>query len=164
MKNTIEESVLMELRRIIRTTQLHAKSLARDSGMTPSQLVALQLLQSEGEMTATQIADALNLTQATVTSLLDRLQERNWIERRRREGDLRRVHITLSEEGGRQLQSAPESLHQRFLEDFRKLQPWEQSAILSALQRVGQLMHAASMDAAPVLDVGRIDRPVNPDG
>lgn len=163
MKNTIEEQVLMELRRIIRTTQLHAKSLARESGMTPSQLVALQMLQSEGEMTATQIADALNLTQATVTALLDRLQERHWIERRRREGDLRRVHIKLTEQGERQLQQAPESLHQRFLADFRQLQPWEQTAILSALQRVGQLMHAASLDASPVLDVGRIDRAAHPD-
>jgi len=163
MTSSIEDLVLMELRRIIRTTQLHAKSMARENGMTPSQLVALQLLQSEGEMTATRISDALNLTQATVTALLDRLQERHWIERRRREGDLRRVYIKLTQEGERQLQSTPESLHERFLADFRGLQSWEQSAILSALQRVGQLMQAASMDAAPVLDVGRIDRPADPE-
>jgi DNA-binding MarR family transcriptional regulator len=161
MKNAIEQMVLMELRRIIRTTQLSAKSLARESGVTTSQLVALQLLQSEGEQTATQIAEAMNLTQATVTSLLDRLQERGWIARRRRDDDLRRVHIALTEEGQRQLTRAPESLHERFLNDFRALQPWEQSAILASLQRVGELMHAASMDAAPVLDVGSIDRPAN---
>jgi DNA-binding MarR family transcriptional regulator len=163
MTNPIEQLVLMELRRIVRTTQLSAKSLARDSGMTTSQLVALQLLQNEGEQTASQIAEAMNLTQATVTSLLDRLQERGWVVRQRRDDDLRRVRIALTPDGAAQLARAPESLQERFVTAFRALQPWEQTSILASLQRVGELMHAASMDAAPVLDIGRIDRPVDPD-
>ena len=164
MKNSVEELVLIELRRIIRTTQLQAKSLARETGMTPSQLVALQLLQSSGEMTAREVAQAMHLTQATVTTLLDRLQERGWIVRRRDESDRRRVYIALTATAQKQLKHAPESLHERFLRDFRALQPWEQSAILASLQRVGHLMQAAPLDASPVLDVGTIDRPAGTDG
>ena len=159
MTNTIEELVLIELRRIIRTTQLNAKTLAHQNGMTPSQLVALQMLQTEGEMTALQIAQALHLKQATVTTLLDRMEQRGWIVRRRGKPDRRKVHVTLTATGAQQLRSAPESLNERFLRDFRALQRWEQSALLSALQRIGQMMHTAALDASPVLDVGRIDRP-----
>ncbi len=158
MKLGLEEQVITELRRIMRATQLSAKTLARESGMTTSQLIVLQVLRTHGEMTARQIAHSMNLTQATVTSLLDRLQERGWITRERGTQDRRRVHVRLTEEGQQQLQRAPESLQQRFVTQFAALQPWEQSAILAALQRVAHLLDAASIDASPVLDIGNIDR------
>jgi len=159
VKNSIEEQVLIELRRILRATQLGARTLARESGMTTSQLVVLQILKAQGEMTARQIAESMHLTQATVTSLLDRLQDRGWITRRRGEQDRRRVYVELSEQGERQLELAPTSLQERFVGQFIALQPWEQTAILATLQRVAHLLDAASIDASPVLDVGRIDRP-----
>src|SRR5690606_28701023 len=122
-------------------------------------LVAMQVLKAHGEMTARQIARSMNLTQATVTSLLDRLQERGWIARRRGEQDRRRVHVQLTEAGQRQLARTPESLQERFIAAFGALQSWEQSAILAALQRVAHMLDAAAIDAAPVLDLGRINRP-----
>ncbi len=161
MKHSIEEQVLIELRRILRATQLGARTLARESGMTTSQLVVLQILNSQGEMTARQIAESMHLTQATVTTLLDRLQDRGWITRRRGEQDRRRVYVQLSDEGRRQLERTPESLQERFLGQFTGLQAWEQSMILAALQRVAHLLDGASIDASPVLDVGRIDRPAD---
>lgn len=163
MKSGLEEQVITELRRIMRATQLSAKTLARESGMTTSQLIVLQVLRAHGEMTARQIAQSMNLTQATVTSLLDRLQERGWITRERGQQDRRRVHVRLTAEGGQQLERAPESLQQRFITQFAALQPWEQSSILAALQRVAHLLDAASIDASPVLDVGRIDRAADHD-
>jgi len=161
VKHSIEEQVLIELRRILRATQLGARTLARESGMTTSQLVVLQILNSQGEMTARQIAESMHLTQATVTTLLDRLQDRGWITRRRGEQDRRRVYVQLSDEGRRQLERTPESLQERFLGQFTGLQTWEQSMILAALQRVAHLLDGASIDASPVLDVGRIDRPAD---
>lgn len=158
MKHSIEEQVLIELRRILHATQLGARNLARESGMTTSQLVVLQTLKVQGEMTARQISESMHLTQATVTTLLDRLQERGWITRRRGEQDRRRVHVQISAEGRRQLERAPESLQERFVSQFASLAPWEQSSILASLQRVAHLLDAASFDASPVLDVGRIDR------
>lgn len=159
MRSSIEDQVLIELRRILRATQLNARDLARVSGMTTSQLIVLQNLKAHGEMTPRQIALSMNLTQATVTSLLDRLQERGWIIRRRGEQDRRRVHVQITEAGRKQLERTPESLQQRFVTQFKSLQSWEQTSILAALQRVAHMLDAASIDASPVLDVGRIDRP-----
>jgi DNA-binding MarR family transcriptional regulator len=164
MKNSIEDLVLIELRRILRATQLGARTLARDSGMTTSQLIVLQSLNAQGEMTARQIAQSMNLTQATVTSLLDRLQERGWITRRRGEQDRRRVHVQLTKTGRQQLERTPESLQERFVKELEKLQGWEKSAILASLQRVAHMLDAASIDASPVLDVGRLDRPAEETG
>ncbi|PZN31477.1 MAG: transcriptional regulator [Proteobacteria bacterium] len=159
MQNRIEEQVLVELRRIIRATHLSAKHLARATGLTTSQLLVMQLLKSQKELSPRQIADAMNLTQATVTTLLDRLQERDLIDRRRSESDRRKMRVKLTPAGEAQLRQAPRSLQERFLEHFAELERWEQTAILSALQRVAYLLDAASLDAAAVLDVGQLDRP-----
>lgn len=163
MASGIEELVLAELRRIIRATQLSAKRLAQEAGLTTSQLVLLQLLKSQGEQTPRQIATAMTLSQATVTTLVDRLEERALVTRRRARDDRRKIYVELTSEGMLQLDRAPESLQARFLRDFAALASWEQSAILAALQRVAHLLDAASLDAAPVLDVGRLDRPAGED-
>ena len=44
------------------------------------------------------------------------------------------------------------------MEQFKELREWEQSLILSSLQRVASMMNAEHIDASPVLDVGAIDR------
>jgi len=153
---SIEEQVLVELRKIINATQQSAKQLARETALTTSQLVVMELLKSQGELTPRAIAQSMNLTQATVTSLVDRLQARGYVARQRGERDRRQVHVTLTREGEAQLADAPESLQQRFVRDFRRLEPWERSSILAALQRVAHLLDAASIDAAPVLAVGHL--------
>ncbi|MGE0113349.1 MAG: MarR family winged helix-turn-helix transcriptional regulator [Steroidobacteraceae bacterium] len=158
---SIEEQVLTELRRIIRATQINAKTLATHSQLTVSQLMVLQLLKGGGELTPRQIAQHVNLTQATVTSLLDRLEERSLISRRRSSEDKRRFHVTLTAEGANQLARAPQTLHNRFMSHFSSLQSWEQTHILSALQRIAHLLDVASVDASPVLDVGSLDRTVD---
>ena len=162
MTLSVEEQVLTELRRIIRATQLNARHLATRSQLTVSQLMVLQLLKANGEMTPRQIAQQVNLTQATVTTLLDRLTERNLISRRRSSEDRRRVHIALTGEGAARLARAPKTLHDRFIAHFGRLQPWERSQILATLQRIALLLDAASVDASPVLDVGSLDRPATP--
>ena len=159
----IEEQVLTELRRIIRATQINAKRLARDTGLTTSQLVLLQLLDGHADMghtdmTPGQIARAMNLTQATVTALLDRLQDRHLIVRNRGAADRRQVRVALTTQGKQQLERAPPPLQARFLHDFAALAAWEQTAILSSLQRVAHLLNADNLDASPVLDVGRLDQ------
>jgi hypothetical protein len=49
-------------------------------------------------------------------------------------------------------------LQDYFIRQFSDLQDWEQTQIISALQRVAHMMDAQHIDAAPLLDVGAIDR------
>jgi len=155
----VDEQVLVGLRRIIRAAQINAKELARAAGLTTSQLVVLELLSSHDAMTPGQIARAMNLTQATVTILLDRLQTHGLIERQRNERDRRTVQVRLTAMGRQRFTQTPQSLQQRFIEAFSRLEAWEKTYLLSALQRLTALMDTAEIDAAPLLEVGSIDRP-----
>jgi hypothetical protein len=67
--------------------------------------------------------------------------------------------VAISDAGRALLAAAPTPLQTRFLEGFSCLAEWEQTAILSSLQRLAHLMGAESIEAAPVLDVGQINHP-----
>jgi DNA-binding HxlR family transcriptional regulator len=109
-------------------------------------------------MTMGDIAAEVSLSQATVTTILDRLEKRELLMRQRGDKDKRRVYASLTESGAALLVRAPTPLQEEFMEQFEGLHEWEQSLILSSLQRVATMMDAQDLDASPVLDVGAIDR------
>ena len=154
----LDTAVLSALRRLIRAADLDAKDLARQTGLTTSQLLVLELLDVSGEQPVGAIARKVGLAQGTVTTLIDRLVERGLLDRRRASRDRRQVKVAISSAGRDLLAAAPTPLQSRFLVGFSRLTDWEQTAILSSLQRLAQLMGAESIEAAPVLEVGQIDR------
>ena len=157
MSAPIDTEVLTALRRLIRATDLDSKRLARKTNLSTSQLLVLGLLAEGPAQTVGSIADKVGLAQATVTSMVDRLEERDLVARKRSDADRRQVNVILTD-AGRQLQNqAPTALQTRFLGNFSALRQWEKLAILSSLQRIADLMEAEHLDASPVLDVGTID-------
>lgn len=146
------DQVLVSLRQIIRAIDLHSKKLERDSGLTGPQLLIMQLIGSHGEITSSVIAREVSLSQATVTSILDRLERKGLLQRIRSTADKRKVIVSLTDEGESSLEAAPALLQDSFIRAFNLLEDWEQSLILSSLQRVSDMMNAADLDAAPLLD------------
>lgn len=144
--------VLISLRRIIRAIDMRSRRLMQNSGFTGPQLLVLQALGQHGEMSAGALAREINLSQGTVTSILDRLEKRELIQRIRSHTDRRKVFVTLTEGGKTQLASAPTLLQERFIQRFEELKDWEQHQILASLQRLAEMMDAQDIDAAPVLD------------
>ncbi len=146
------DQVLVSLRQIIRAIDLHSKRLERESGLTGPQLLVMQVINTYGEVTAGVIAREVSLSQATVTSIIDRLERKAFLLRERSASDKRKVLVSLTEEGGRALEKAPPLMQESFIKSFNKLENWEQSLILSSLQRVADMMNATDLDAAPLLD------------
>lgn len=155
--NPIEE-VLISLRRVIRATDLHSKHLAKTTGLTAPQMLLLQTIRNRGQLSISELANIMSLSQATVTSILDRLEKRNLTFRERSTTDKRKVHVHLTPEADNVLKEAPIPLQEHFTRQFNDLQQWEQTMIISSLQRVAQMMDAQHIDASPVLDVGLLDR------
>jgi DNA-binding MarR family transcriptional regulator len=155
------DDVLIALRRIIRATDLYSRRLSRESGLTAPQLLILQAIDGKGEITMGDIAAGVSLSQATVTTILDRLETRGLVVRERGSSDKRRVYAHLTEAGQSLIADAPEPLQETFVKRFTALKDWEQSQIISAVERIASMMDADDIDASPVLDVGAIDRGQN---
>lgn len=154
------QSALIAIRRILRATEFSARNLSRDSGISPSQLIVLQFLRDRGEATPTEIAKHAFLTQATVTSLIDKLERRALVARRPDAKDGRRVLVSMTPAGRKTLNQSQDALQVLFERRFEALEPWEKSFLVAALERIAAMLDAAEIDAAPVLDVGEIDKPV----
>ncbi len=152
------EEVLVALRRVIRATDLHSKHLAKTTGLTTPQILLLQTIRDKGEVTIGEIANEMSLSQATVTSILDRLEKRDLVYRERSKEDKRKVHAYLTDQASEILKEAPIPLQEHFTRQFIDLQEWEQTMIISSLQRIAQMMDAQHIDASPVLDIGILDR------
>lgn len=152
------DEVLVALRRVIRATDLHSKHLAKTSGLTAPQILLLQAIRSNDEVTIGKIASDISLSQATVTTIIDRLEKRGLVVRERSKEDKRKVHLHLTQDGDKILLNAPTPLQEHFARQFNDLHEWEQSMLITSLQRVAQMMDAQHIDAAPVLDVGILDR------
>ncbi|WP_372865195.1 MarR family winged helix-turn-helix transcriptional regulator [Spongiibacter sp.] len=152
------EEVLIALRRVTRAVDLHSKHLMKTSGLTAPQMLILQTLRDHGDAIISDVAKQVSLSQATVTSIIDRLEKRQLVVRERSNQDKRKVFACLTEQGAEIIRNAPTPLQEYFKRQFRDLQDWEQMQIISSLQRVAQMMDAQHIDAAPLLDIGAIDR------
>ena len=151
---TSANDLLVSIRQITRAIDLHSKQLAKKSGLTVPQLMVLQSLSETGRAKPSDIARQVFLSQATVTSIVDRLARAGLITRERSAEDRRVLEVVLSRAGRDRLNDAPKLLQEGFLSKFDELQPWEQTQLLSALQRIAFMMNATGIDAAPILEVG----------
>lgn len=161
LEHRIEE-VLVALRRVIRATDLHSKHLAKTTGLTAPQMLILQSIRNMGQVTIGEIATEVSLSQATVTTILDRLEKRELVYRERSLTDKRKVHAHLTKYADEMLLDAPIPLQDQLTRQFGHLKEWEQTMLISSLQRVAQMMDAQHIDASPVLDIGTLDRQSNP--
>ena len=150
------EDILVAIRRIMRAIDLQSKRLVKSSGLTAPQLVIMQYLRKYGNSKPSVIAKEVALSQATVTSILDRLDKAGYTRRNRSTEDKRIVYACLTGEGMDKMTEAPELLQAGFLREYRKLEGWERTQLVSSLQRVAAMMDAEDLDASPILEVGEI--------
>jgi DNA-binding MarR family transcriptional regulator len=161
MERQITNAALRAIRRILRANDQGSRKLAAATGLTPSQLLVLQNIERHGETTPSAIAKALQFGQATVTNIVDRLEAADLVTRRRNDRDRRQMLLRPTDSGRNILETAPDLLQQRFYDGFERLPDWEQAMILAALERLGEILDASEIDAAPLIDAGAIDRAVD---
>ena len=150
----IIDKVLVSIRRIVRAIDLHSRKLIQSCGLTIPQIIVLRDILRSDSPTVGEIARSVSLSQATVTNIIARLEQRGFMVRSQHEGDKRRVVVRLTEAGRKTIDEAPPLLHDRFVSSFQNLQEWERLMILSSIQRVGEMMEAEELEAAPLLSPG----------
>ncbi len=147
---TPTKTALSALRKILRKTELNSKALMRDTGLTPSQLIFMQMIDDGGEHTAGSIAARMGITQATATALNHKLEALGMVGRRKGQSDRRQVWLSLTDQGRKVLEIAPDGAHARFHDEFSALEEWEQMMLISALERVAAML-GTDDDSAAVL-------------
>ncbi len=123
----------------------------RRFGLTGPQLIILKEVAKQEQVTVSGVAKAVSLGQSTVTGILERLEKRGLVVRRRSTTDRRKVIISITESCQKLMEKAPPPLQEHFIQSFDSLEEWEQAMILASLKRLVYLMDAKSIKVAPIL-------------
>jgi DNA-binding MarR family transcriptional regulator len=99
-RRLLESEFLLALRGAGAVMQLLGAASADLIGINVTDLNCLNILALTGRMTAGELARATGLTTASITGVLDRLEEAGFVRRERDPRDRRRVVIALNAERG----------------------------------------------------------------
>lgn len=148
--------ILRSIRRIVRAISLRSKELSRETGLTVPQLLCLRVLADRVDEPPTlrQLADAVELSPATITGIVDRLQRAGLAVRARTDADRRRVRVTLTAAGRTRCETLPQVLHERFVQRLEGMDTRHRAVLEASLEEVVHLLEATDLDAAPVLTPG----------
>jgi DNA-binding MarR family transcriptional regulator len=91
----------------------HQKATAEKLGLNLTDLKALASLHRRADMTPKHIAEVMGMSAAATTTIIDRLEEAGYVERKRGDGDRRSVSVPAMEgsekKGGAPLQISARS-------------------------------------------------------
>ena len=141
------DEVLATLRQIIRALDLHSKQLSKTVGLTGPQLVVLREIGATPDLSVGEIARRVSLSQATVTSIIDRLESKQYAQRLRSREDKRRVTLHVTAPGRQILDANPRFFQEEFVRRFERLADWEKTQILSSIQRLSAMLNAPTLQS-----------------
>ena len=113
-------------------------------GISMAQLNIMVTLQRNGMMTMSGLADALGVSLSNATGLVDRIEERGFIERSRVPEDRRVVLVRVTEAGTRMIQESDALSDELMRNVLGRLDPAELPAIAHAVAEVRSALEATA--------------------
>ncbi len=146
----LTEKIVSLIRKYVRLRALHTKELAKTYNVSVPQLLCLQCLYENGKMSMSGIAENIMANVSTVTGIVDRLEKKGFLRRRRASRDRRVVNIALTEKGRSLAQDSPPAVHHKIAHAIRMLSESERQEIYQALDRLSHLIDGGDLpqDAA----------------
>jgi DNA-binding MarR family transcriptional regulator len=95
-RQQLEGEFVLAMRQTGSVSQLLSQAAAERIGINTTDLNCLNVIALTGSMTAGELARATGLTTASITGVLDRLEESGFVRRERDPADRRRVNIVLN--------------------------------------------------------------------
>lgn len=115
-------------------------------GISMTQLHVMHMLERHGELPMSRLAEMLDISMSAVTGLVDRMEERGFVERVRVPED-RRIVLARVTASGRQMLDGVELVRTELIERvLDELDPSQMAAVASAVTSIRTALQAASTD------------------
>ncbi|HUK57122.1 MAG TPA: MarR family transcriptional regulator [Nitrospiria bacterium] len=138
-KKAIAE-IMQSLRRIFKAVQQYSEAVLKEFGVTGPQLWALRTIYIAGQLSMSELSRKMYLHMSTVSGVVDRLEEKGYVERVRGGSDRRVVNVSLTKAGKRIVQKGPEAAQGKLLHGLESLSRPQVLIIRSSLEKVVRLM------------------------
>jgi DNA-binding MarR family transcriptional regulator len=127
-------------------------------GISMAQLHILYTLQRSGEMTMSRLAEVLNVSLSNATGLIDRIEERGYVERSRVPEDRRIVMIRVTPEGSRMLDELDALSDELLRSVLGQIAPSKLSGVAAAAAALRDALAVATGDPLAIAPLGALDR------
>ena len=138
-KHAVAE-IVQSFRKIFKAIQTYSEEVLKEFGVTGPQLWLLKTIQNESGIRVSELSQRMFLHISTVSSIINRLEEKGLLERRRTKKDRRVVLVHLTDEGKRLIKKAPEPAQGKLLHGLQKLSQEEVLALYDSLKKIVELM------------------------
>jgi DNA-binding MarR family transcriptional regulator len=145
-RNGSRYRILVALRQIARTFDIHSRKLASDKNVTSPQLFAMKMLTMQDVQTATEISRKMHVSPSTIVGILDRLEEKDLVERRRDTSDRRVVRVLLTDKARELLAETPHPIEALMSRSQNGLTDEEAARMAECLERLVSVLGATSVD------------------
>jgi DNA-binding MarR family transcriptional regulator len=120
--------------------RLRGREQQQPNDLTSSQMRALVILEREDEVTAGDLAKSADLNPASVTAMLDHLESKGIVERRRGDRDRRVCMVTLTDRGRELVDEKRARFQARWEEHLGELSEPELLGALRAMRTMIRLL------------------------
>jgi len=142
------DPVLKAIRRIIHSVDRRSKQVARATGLTIPQIVVLKAVRELADVPTNRISAFVDLTPATVITILDKLEAKGLVERWRGTEDRRVVFTRLTPRGHETVGAAPPLLNDAFVAAFERMSDVRRRRLIAAFNEVAALFDIVDRDEA----------------
>lgn len=139
-KKTAIAQIVQSFRRIFKAIQQYSEEVLKEFGVTGPQLWLLKTLRQEGGTSVSELSQKMFLHISTVSGIIDRLEAKGYVTRKREEPDRRVVMVYLTHAGKRIVDKAPEPSQGKLLYSLQNLSEKEVLEMHEALQKIVRLM------------------------
>ena len=145
--------ILNTIRQIIRAVDIDSRKLATEHQITGPQLMCLMGIAERSKATAIEVAKRVHLSASTLVGVLDRLEAKGLIRRRRSTEDRREVQVMATEKGKALAASTPFPLQYSLAKALRQLDNDQREQMALCLERLVDLMGARELNSGPMLEI-----------
>ncbi len=143
------QQIVASVRKLIRSVSLDSARTGRKFGVSGSQTQVLRNLLIYGSLSSVELSRKMFVTAANMTGIIDRLENKGVIQRKRKPGDRRVVLISLTESGRKLAGSLPDPVEKKLLQGLRDRSSEEMIRIAESMTTLLELVDVKGSEDAP---------------
>jgi len=144
-QNLVRE-IIYQIRRLMQAGELFTKELNKAYQVSSPQLHCLLALHENGPLPPSRIARHIMVKSSTVTGIIDRLEQKGFVERLRNSPDRRVITIQLTETGKELAKNAPPPIQHKIVDGIRKLPEEEINQIILSLSKLTHMLDVHDLE------------------
>lgn len=135
------KNIVWTLRRISNLIYMDSRNIAKQYGLTAAQASLIKTLYSSSEAySSSALSRELDVTPPNITGIIDRLEEKGIVERKKTENDRRTSKIELTEKGMELAKNLPNIAELKLLRGLKDLSHTEVYGIYSGLSTISKVI------------------------